>query len=300
MTLVSCICPTLPVRFPHLQRAIFNYCAQTYLHKELIIITHDPKHALRIQAFVNNNSQCANQNIKVILRPHTRQALDGLLQGLAVARGDYVALWDDDNLSAPTRLAVQMEGQLRLGQTGATVLAHAAYHYHDSNELFIVDFLSADPTAPAQQRCCSPSLIMARDMLPPLDATIRQYPSGQMVNYFASNFNTIKFNLLRTKELLFVAGIHFSGHIKPFDYYRQLSVTSKGTRTSVWLQENKETIVSMLSAFKWNSISVDVEGSDGHAFTYDVPTENYWISQNVDGIIKQEMADVVRENVELV
>lgn len=298
MSLVSCICTTIPSRFPHLQRAILNYCEQTYAAKELIIVTSDPKHAVQIQSFlINNTSRCGGHKIKVISRPYVRQVLDGLVQALTVARGDYIAIWDDDNLSDPRRLAAQMDRQILVGQTGVTVLANAMYHYRDTNELFVVDFSDNAASLPVSHRCCTPTAIYPRDLLPPLDASTRNYPSADMLNYCANNFNHIKVNILRSRENLFLAGIHFVGHIKPFEYYRTLASNALGTKTATWLKLNQEEIVKALIQFKWDHPEIDVEGVDGSGFKFSVPDSNQWINHVVTPMPKLEMPDVVRESV---
>ncbi len=77
---------------------------QTYPNKELIIVDDGPDD--RLQRWVEStHDEC----LHFVHLPADGQTL-GELRNLAVARasGDYVAQWDDDDLSAPNRLEIQM------------------------------------------------------------------------------------------------------------------------------------------------------------------------------------------------
>jgi glycosyltransferase involved in cell wall biosynthesis len=85
---VSCLCITQPGREAMLAEARAAFDAQTYSFKELVVVI-DTKDGRTLGDLRN-------------------EALDR-------ATGDYVATWDDDDLSHPARLAVQVDAMERHG-----------------------------------------------------------------------------------------------------------------------------------------------------------------------------------------
>lgn len=86
------------------QRAIHCFQRQTYPNKELLIIDDDPDDTLYRSVIALNDP-----DIVPIRLPDIGRTL-GALRNLAVERasGAYVCQWDDDDLSHPERLRVQM------------------------------------------------------------------------------------------------------------------------------------------------------------------------------------------------
>ena len=104
------------------QRAIRCFQKQTYPNKELVIIDDDPDETLF--DWVSNLLARPGKkpNILYVRLPAENKSL-GELRNIAVERatGAYVAQWDDDDLSHPKRLALQM-ALLQLFQTDACFL----------------------------------------------------------------------------------------------------------------------------------------------------------------------------------
>ena len=101
--LISCLMVTRN-RPKHAQRAIHSFLNQTYSHTELIIIDDGTDDTL--QTWVDDNP---DPRIRFYRLPDQGQSL-GTLRNLSVAKsnGTYLAQWDDDDLSAPQRLELQM------------------------------------------------------------------------------------------------------------------------------------------------------------------------------------------------
>ena len=101
--LVSCLMVT--ARRPALAtRAIRCFQAQTYAHRELVIVDDDPDAALERQVAALGDDRIRH----VRLAP--ADASLGALRNVAVehARGELLAQWDDDDLYDPERVEVQV------------------------------------------------------------------------------------------------------------------------------------------------------------------------------------------------
>lgn len=115
--LVSCIClTTYPRRAAFLPDALRSYRAQTYAPRELVIVNDGAPLA------------SARPDVRVVNLP-ARGARwtvgEKRNAGIRAARGEYLATWDDDDVSLPVRLAVEVEAAERLG--AAVVRADGAF-----------------------------------------------------------------------------------------------------------------------------------------------------------------------------
>lgn len=102
--LVTCVCLTThPKRAAFLPDALRSYRQQTYEPRELLV--------------VNDGEPLTSQadDVRVINLPRrdTRWRIGEKRNvGIRLARGEYLATWDDDDLSFPTRLAEQVAAAL--------------------------------------------------------------------------------------------------------------------------------------------------------------------------------------------
>ena len=107
--LISCLCPTK--NNPNMvKKAIDCFNNQTYPNKELILVTDERNPYLEIlETFVSDN-------IKLFKAPHG--SVIGKLRNISVdnANGDYIATWDDDDISFENRLAEQYEAIIQSGK----------------------------------------------------------------------------------------------------------------------------------------------------------------------------------------
>jgi len=148
--LVSCLMVTCG-RFEMAKRSIHCFCKQTYSNKELVIIDDDESDILAdwVKTLQDNR-------INYIRLPNEGKML-GELRNMAVelANGSYIAQWDDDDLSAPKRLAIQM-AVIHIFQTDACFLQREQLWY-PQERIF----------AKSCHRLWEGSFICAKDNLPP-------------------------------------------------------------------------------------------------------------------------------------
>ena len=128
--LVSIIITTCKRDIPVLERALMSAEAQTYPHKEIFVINDYPPYRAEIEemlkrhsgiSFISNNAQsgaCISRN-----------------EGIEAAKGEFVALLDDDDEWLPQKLEVQM-GMMDSG----TGMAYCGYEAHLGDKV-----LKADP-----------------------------------------------------------------------------------------------------------------------------------------------------------
>ena len=104
LPLVSCVClTTSPHRAAFLPDALRSYRQQSYTPRELLIVNDgDP-------------IQPAAPDVRVVNLPdrgYKWSVGEKRNVGVRYAQGDYLATWDDDDVSLPWRLAVQMDAAL--------------------------------------------------------------------------------------------------------------------------------------------------------------------------------------------
>lgn len=114
--LVSVICPVYRPRLPDFRAAVQSVLDQTYPNWELILVddnSRDPELTRVIEGF------CADSRVRAL-----SQAVNGGIStatnaAIAAARGEYVALFDHDDMLLDVALDVMVDASLR---TGAKVL----------------------------------------------------------------------------------------------------------------------------------------------------------------------------------
>lgn len=103
LPLVSCVCPTYdrpPTKQFLLEEAIESFLRQTYPNKELLVINDCPDQEL----------VCDAPGVRVVNVPARYDSLgEKYNAGIALARGDLIANWDDDDISLPWRLSLAVE-----------------------------------------------------------------------------------------------------------------------------------------------------------------------------------------------
>jgi glycosyltransferase involved in cell wall biosynthesis len=124
LPLVSCICPTYnrPPHYQHLlEEAIASFLRQDYPNKELIVLNDCPGQELI----------CDEPGVRVVNVAERFPSLgDKHNAAVGLARGELIALWDDDDISLPWRLSLSVE---RLGD--ADYFNPRCYWYLDTKGL---------------------------------------------------------------------------------------------------------------------------------------------------------------------
>mgnify|MGYP000030868110 CR=1 FL=1 len=109
MTLVSCIVTTC--HRPHLVgHAVESVLAQTHRELELIVVVDGPDEATERVL-----GTCRDPRLRVVVQPTRAGQGRALNTGIALARGEIVALLDDDDTWRPTKLARQLEAAASSG-----------------------------------------------------------------------------------------------------------------------------------------------------------------------------------------
>lgn len=122
---VTCICPTMPSRAKWLAQAIQCFEAQSYGDAELIIVADDDSAA---------NLAEGNHRIQLLILPE----VVGTKRNFACshAAGDVIVHWDDDDFSAPDRIAFQVA---RLGQTNKAVTGFGSMKFTDGKNWWLYE-----------------------------------------------------------------------------------------------------------------------------------------------------------------
>lgn len=262
--LVSCLCTSKPSRWGNLQRAILDFTRQEYGRKELVIVVGEPDYCATVESFLTHLSTEQDlSQVKLFQRNNSRTAQDCYLHALCQARGDYITFWDDENQNLPGRLAEQVARQVKFPDS-LTAFTQGLYYFYDTREVFVVNF--EQPQAPTSERCCVNTLMSPRDILPPLDGTIRANPIGMLADGLSNRY---------ARKLILIHSVPF-GHLigvtgdnlRKYDTHRRLATQLPGCRDAEWVTQRKADIVTALDQYVFDAEKVDVCGSDGVAFPY--------------------------------
>ena len=116
--------PTTAARLRYLPRAIRCFLAQTHQNAELLIL-EDGAEAVRA-------SIPSHPRIRYVATSKSHSLGDKRNVACECADGDYIAHWDDDDWSAPTRLQVQVEA---LHRSGLAVAGFRRIYFWDEAHL---------------------------------------------------------------------------------------------------------------------------------------------------------------------
>lgn len=133
--LVTCLCLTMKGRGEFLERAIECFCNQAYQHKKLVIVTDSWANAGgcldragRLEKGAYHFSVCI---------PHKQRGNVGQKRnrGCETVDSGLIAIWDDDDYSAPGRIAQQVQ---ELQTSGKAVTGYKAMKFcvEDSGKAF--------------------------------------------------------------------------------------------------------------------------------------------------------------------
>jgi glycosyltransferase involved in cell wall biosynthesis len=184
--LISCLMVSRGGLFPA-RFAIDCYRRQSWPHRELIILID--RDAAALQAHVAALGDASIRIVRVIPAP-----LGSLRNAaVAVARGDYVAQWDDDDLSAPSRLTEQMAV---MGDAAAVLLHRWIMWWPARYRLAISDkrgwegtmLARADAVLPYPDKALAEDTAMVGDMLA-AGRDVRLYDRPDLYCYVAHGRN---------------------------------------------------------------------------------------------------------------
>lgn len=120
---ISCVCLTRR-RTAFLRRSVLYFLNQTFHDAELVIVYGiDDIESSRFLATLNN------PRIRAVAAPHDQGLSLGDLRnwGIQAARGEFVAIWDDDDYHAPNRLDRQFSKIVETGKDSCFLLRWTVY-----------------------------------------------------------------------------------------------------------------------------------------------------------------------------
>ena len=267
---ISAICISHSSRYGLLQRSIYNFLDQTHYNSELIVLVPDSNyHALLLGWLRDKRHDPAKREElkdRVVLRHVPGSHFATLATyGVAASSGDYLVVWDDDNLSPPDRLAVQLEYSREL----PSVFSKSLYYFYDTNELYVTDY--AQPGGDAMERCAGSSLMFHRRMFPPLEATRHNGSTvwyASMIALFASSFPEQQYTHIQDIDdcMLFMpcsTGDNLRGQL----YHRgRVNLPASWSRDAIL--ENTGKLEEVLKGYRFSDLeSIDVAGKDASACT---------------------------------
>ena len=140
MDLVSCMLVTRPSpsRWVHVKRSIACFARQTHSNRELVVVLDAAPEEDR-RRFEENVASLEVDHVRVVRGPD--EPTLGRLRNLAiaVARGDFLCVWDDDDIHHPERIERQMVA-LRDSGAIATFLSDVLHFFAKSSELFCTSY----------------------------------------------------------------------------------------------------------------------------------------------------------------
>jgi len=262
--MISAICVSMPSRYGFLQRAIYNFAAQDYYDRELLIAIHDEEYFDKVSSWLLDSRHVNVDLSRVrVLRttdPHIgKQAAEAFKE----SEGSYLAVWSDDNLSHVTRLSSQLEHS----RGCATVVAMSFYYFYDSDELFITDY--CQPGRTLIEKCAVSSLIVSRDNFccdSLRDSKPDDHWSSVLVKKLASVFPFQQYRHLPEKEdgFLFMQGV-CSDNQRGMEYHRTMGSGLPLTWTRAQVLSWASVIDEILAGYMFPGGAVDVAGKDAAA-----------------------------------
>ncbi len=261
---ITAICVSHSSRFGLLQRAILNFASQSYEDRELIIMVNQDGYQDMIHSFLTDprlDLGKAHDKIQVLFASF-RSTTDGARLAATRAKGDYFVCWDDDNLSAPVRLAMQLERTIK--NDAPTVYSESLYYFYDSDELFVANY--AQPSGAPVERCAASSLMLARKDWP-LDI-----PDGERRTWAVAVLSVLAqqrhYQFISGHPGYFLAGSN-GDNWRPAEMHRRLASGLPLSWSREQLLSRQDEVAGWLSGYAFPNSEVDVCGKDARAFSAD-------------------------------
>jgi len=260
--LVTAICVSHSSRFGLLQRAIINFCEQEYPAKELMILVKETGYYDLVRAFLKdqrmkdflNNEYTHPEDVRIKLFDFST-TLDAAVQGMAWGRGEWIACWDDDNLSHPKRFEEQLRQSYK---ERPSMLMESLYYFYDSDEMFITSY--AQPSGAGHERCAVGSLMMHREAYPGLHGRDNNPWSNVLLHRLG-----LDYDLIAGRPELFMAGSN--GDNWRGELHRKIGTRLPATWSRKQIAERSEDVEKWVQCYRHATDKVDVCGKDAMAVT---------------------------------
>jgi glycosyltransferase involved in cell wall biosynthesis len=247
-------------RFDGLRRSIAAYAAQTYPHRELVVLV-DAGATARQEAIRAHVAGLGRDDIRVLVAP--RAMTLGALRNLSWrhASGELVCQWDDDDLHHPQRIERQVIA-LEEQRAQAVSLQQSMHFAMGERALHCLNFHS------------TPWRSMAATLLCRRDAPVSYPESGELARrgedtalieqlQVAGGFRT-----LAEVPYLYVYVQH-AVNTSPASHHRML--VERLAVSSGWLSRRELALRQGLAPFDFGGDALDVRGYNGCAFTLESP-----------------------------
>ena len=275
--LISAICVSMPSRYGFLQRAIYNFASQDYYERELLIAIHDEEYFDKVSSWLSDSPHVNIDLSRVrVLRTAESHIGKQVIEAFKVSKGDYIAVWSDDNLSHRSRLSSQLAVTKDLNV--ATVVSTSFYYFYAAAELYVTDYYQ--PGSNLFDWCAPGSLLMPRASF--FSVSLLQSPGDShwpsvLVRRLAYNFPNQKYHHLRDTEhgFLFLQGVG-SDNQRGVEHHRKLGCRLPLTWTRDQLLGRADDIDNVLNGYTFPRKTVDVAGRDAAACTISGENIHQW------------------------
>lgn len=260
---VAAVCVSHSSRFGLLQRAILNFLEQEAdFDIELFVIVGEQGYFDAVNHFVQSNEEIRKHpngdNVHVLF--HTfRSPVDAVRAVMIRSDAEFFACWDDDNLSAPTRLDVQVGHAMQEGC--ASVMSESLYYFYDTDELFVTDYFQ--PAGNLQDRCAAASIVFHRNLFP-LDLQSGDGSPWYLPLLSAWHLKR-QYVILAGHPELFMVGSN-GDNWRGSDTHRRLGTTLPGVWSRDKLLDRQEEVAGFLQAYRFPSAETTVCGKDAQAY----------------------------------
>lgn len=254
--LISAVCVSHASRFGLAQRAIVNFLDLTFpAERELWLIVSQEGYADMLASFLRALAIPEATPVHLRCTPFQQPGV-ALLQAMAWAQAPWIAAWDDDNLSHPSRF----QWQLPLTRVSLpSLLSESLYYFYDSDELFVTNY--AQPAGPASQRCALGSLLFHRSTYPVQEVmAMRGLWTESLLQRWGRDYE-----FLPDRPWLFLAGSNGDNY-RGAELHRRLGSQLPATKTREELLELSEVAQRMLAGYRFDAGKADVCGKDAQAF----------------------------------
>jgi len=258
--LVSCLMVTLPTpqRMAFAKRAIAAYCAQTYPHRELVIVYQktDAGDCAGLDAYIGELDRD-----DIVLVEAAQGMTLGALRNLSMARarGAVHCQWDDDDLHHPLRVEKQLAALVD-ADAEAVGLQEAMQFFPARRELYWTNWHETPATI-------LPGTIMYRAQAP-----IRYPETGPTARL--GEDTDVCAQLLSRNELSPIAGwpqlfIYMSHGSNSWDDGHHLMLAEQLGLSRGLLRRREAWIRDVLASVDLGAGPISVRGPNGVAFTVD-------------------------------
>jgi hypothetical protein len=264
------------------QRAVMDFCAQSYENRELVIVGWEYKKMHQLRKFAE---QFDDKNIKFVTVNKSGPLPELTWAGVAASEGDWITCWDDDDRNHPGRLARQIQLSLPEDIPGdiPTVFSDSMYHFVDSQEMFVL----SRPWRINLVAVVEPRTFLVPAKLVNENKNLLTYdkPGNAWVNFFRRWQGTTKpFRILPGEHKWFVTGV-IGDNETGYEAHRNLAMEKIYCWKSEKLLAWKEEINASLNSYMWDA-GFSLCGSDGEAFEFDFEEGGDFSLLPVDGLVE--------------